>query len=65
MLVSTAWAAHYAPPSQTSGGAVALSLILGVVALYFLLRLGIKWLRRRAGPLPGDGGNGGSGPPAS
>jgi hypothetical protein len=46
MWISPASAAHFAPPSETSGGAIMLSIILGVVVLFFFLRIGLKKLRQ-------------------
>lgn len=46
MWISPASAAHFVPPSESSGGAIMLSVILGVVVLFFLLRFGLKKLRQ-------------------
>jgi hypothetical protein len=53
MLISPALAAHFTPPSESSGGAIALSIILAVVVAFFLANSGLKKWRRRV--LRGDG----------
>lgn len=57
MLISEALAAHFAPASESGGGANALSIILGVAfavgLAYFLYR---KW--RRGRPQSNDGSDG-------
>ncbi len=47
MLISPALAAHFTPATGTSGGAIALSIILAVVVAFLLLYLGQKKWRGR------------------
>ncbi len=48
MFISPAWAAHFAPPSESTGGATALSIILAVGLVLFLAYTGHKrWRKRR------------------
>ncbi len=48
MLTSPALAAHYTPASESSGGAIALSIILAVAVVFFLAYLGQKkWRSHR------------------
>ncbi|MFQ5784338.1 MAG: hypothetical protein ACE5H8_05885, partial [Alphaproteobacteria bacterium] len=56
MLISPALAAHFAPASESRGGAIALTVILAVAVVFFLAYLGHrKWRRRKPG---GDGSGG-------
>ncbi len=55
MLISPALAAHFTPPSESSGGAIALSVILAVAVVFFLAYLGQKKWRGRK--LMCDGGS--------
>lgn len=55
MVISPAMAAHFTPPSASSGGATALSIILGTAIVFFLVYLGRrKW--RKHHPRPDDSG---------
>ena len=47
MVISPAFAAHFTPPSASSGGATALSIILGTGIVFFLVYLGRKKWRER------------------
>ena len=47
MVISPAMAAHFAPPSESSGGATALSIILGTGIFFFFVYLGRKKWRER------------------
>ena len=47
MLISPALAAHFAPPSESRGGATALSIILAAAVVLFLANLGYKKWRGR------------------
>ena len=55
MLISPALAAHFAPASESSGGAIALSIILAAVVAYLLFRLGLKKWRGRKQKNPESG----------
>ena len=41
-VIYPAFAAHFMPPSESSGGATALSIILGTAIVFFLVYLGRK-----------------------
>ncbi len=48
-MISTAYAAHFVPGSESSAEALALSVILASGVTLFLLYLGYKrWRRRRS-----------------
>ena len=53
MLISRALAGHGVVDTGSSGGAIALSIILAVAVVFFLANLGLKKWRRRV--LRGDG----------
>ena len=55
MLISPAVAAHFTPASEGGGGAIALSIILGVGIALFLVYLGQKRWRRRKPRRDGNG----------
>ncbi len=55
MLISPAMAAHFTPPSESTGGATALSIILAVGLVIFLAYLGRKRWRRRKLERDGNG----------
>jgi hypothetical protein len=54
MLISPASAAHFVPPSESSGGAVALSIILAAAIVLFLVYMGQKKWRSRVPRRDGD-----------
>jgi hypothetical protein len=47
MAISPALAAHFTPPSESSGGAIALSVILAVAVVSGLVYMAQKKLRKR------------------
>ncbi len=55
MLISSARAAHFAPASESSGGAIALSIILAVGIAIFLANMAYKkWRARKPSGDDGD-----------
>ena len=47
MLIATALAADFTPGTGSSGGGIALLVIIGIVIAFFLISAGLKRLRRR------------------
>lgn len=56
MLISPALAAHFAPASESRGGATALTVILSVAVVFFLAYLGHKKWQKRNLKHDGDDG---------
>jgi hypothetical protein len=54
-MVSSALGAHFTPPSESSGGAIALSIILAVAVVSGLVYIAQKKLRSRKSRQDNDG----------